>query len=37
MKLIHFDHDHLSLEVKQVQDVERPPMVTMRDPRIKIG
>ncbi len=37
MKLIHFDHDHLSLEVKQVQDVERPPMVNMRNPRIKIG
>ena len=32
MKLIHFDHDHLSLEVKQVQDVERPPMVSMRNP-----
>ena len=37
MKLIHFDHDHLSLEVKQVQDMERPPMVSMRVPRIKIG
>ena len=37
MKLIHFDHDHLSLEVKQVQDVERPPMVSMKNPRIKIG
>ena len=37
MKLIHFDHEHLSLEVKQVQDMERPPMVSMRNPRINIG
>jgi hypothetical protein len=37
MKLIHFDHEHLSLEVKQVQDMERPPMVSMRNPRMTIG
>ncbi|HST05581.1 MAG TPA: glucosyl-3-phosphoglycerate synthase [Chloroflexia bacterium] len=30
MKMIHFERDHLSLEVKQVQDVERPPMVNFR-------
>ena len=29
MKLIRFEHDHLSLEVQAVRDVERPPIVTV--------
>ncbi len=30
MKLIHFDKDHLSLEVKRVRDAERPPIVGVK-------
>ena len=26
MKLIRFEHDHLSLDVRRVSDVERPPI-----------
>ena len=29
MKLIRFEHDHLSLEVRSVRDVERPPIITI--------
>ena len=36
MKLIHFERDHLSLEVKQVQDMERPPMINMRNQEFRI-
>jgi glucosyl-3-phosphoglycerate synthase len=30
MKLIRFEKDHLSLEVKRVRDAERPPIVTVK-------
>jgi glucosyl-3-phosphoglycerate synthase len=30
MKLIRFEKDHLSLEVKRVRDAERPPIVTIQ-------
>jgi glucosyl-3-phosphoglycerate synthase len=29
MKLIRFEKEHLSLEVRKVRDVERPPIVTV--------
>ena len=29
MKLIRFERDHLSLEVRRVRDVERPPIATI--------
>lgn len=31
MKLIHFEKDHLSLEVRNVRDVERPPMLEVAE------
>ncbi len=37
MKLIRSEQDHLSLEVRQVRDVERPPIVSIEEYRLRNG
>jgi len=37
MKLIRFEQDHLSLEVRSARDVERPPIITIPAYKAKHG